>query len=144
METERTATLESALEAFENCRYAEAAEQFSALTDSDAAGIYALAAGALAGSADAAALTESWEKAVSLVRRAGDDRFCSLAETLYRAFSVLTANVYQKCNRKQQMAFAVLNKDVSFEKKEYVLTEMRRVLLESHKESHAIFRVMIT
>lgn len=65
-----------------------------------------------------------------------------IAEEARQAVSILANTVYRNCNDWQKMEYAALQKDVNFEKKEYVLQQFQRILLAADVEYRAVLEFL--
>ena len=140
---EKNSKFEAAMEKWKEGAYDCAAREFEDLLsenpDNPRIRLYCLVSRGL--SADAVtgvALADTWEQSAELLKQNPDHEFWEEARQL---FSVYANAVYIRCNDWQKLEYALLQKDVSFEKKELVLKEFQKILLKADVEYKAVLTV---
>lgn len=83
-------------------------------------------------------LTKTWEQIEPLLEATPQYDFLEEARQL---LSIYANAVYTRCNEWQMLEYALLQKDVSFEKKELVLKEFQKILLKADIEYKAVLNV---
>lgn len=128
--------MDAFLEKFNAGAYAEAAALLEADSTSLEARLLLPAARAMAEeTVNAAALCAAWEQ-VKPVLEAGVSH--DQAEQARAWMAVVANTVYTRCNDWQKVEYGALQKDVSFERKEYVLKEFQRILLAADVEYRGV------
>lgn len=91
-------------------------------------------------------LEETWQsfKTLLLQQRASADdaAFLSFAQTVQELLTLCATTLYRTCNDRLKLEYALLQKDVSFEKKEYVIDRMRELLLGADVDFGAILQIL--
>ncbi|MCI8599371.1 MAG: hypothetical protein HFJ10_13195 [Lachnospiraceae bacterium] len=141
---EKLISLESAIETFNNGEYADAAQDLKFLLEQEPDNFrirlyYLVSLGLSASPVKGEDLTKVWNQAESLLRQTEE---YNLMEEARHLLSIYANAVYIRCNDWQKMEYALLQKDVSFEKKELVLKEFQRILLEADVEYRAVLNVL--
>lgn len=99
---------------------------------------------ALQAPASAEGLSTLWLEAQSVMKdieaMPAPERFIEAAK-LVRLLALPRAALFRKCNDRQKLEYAYLEKDVCFEKKEYVIAEFQRILLEAEQEYSVVLRL---
>ncbi len=88
-------------------------------------------------------LRKTWDAVRPLLEQGveGEDPFL-FAEETRRALALCTTALYRACNDRQMVEFTLLKKDVSFENKEYVLSEFQRLLNAADEDYRAVLTVI--
>lgn len=86
-------------------------------------------------------LLETWQCIKSLMQQESSEPL-SLAATVQEVVARCTTALYRTCNDRLKLEYAVLQGEVSFEKKEYVIDRMRELLLGADVDFGAILRVL--
>lgn len=141
---EKLLSLESAIEKFNNGDYTNAAQNLKSLLKQDPDNIrirlyYMVSLGLSAAPVKGEDLTSVWHQAEDLLRQT---EAYDLMEEARQLLSIYANAVYIRCNDWQKMEYALLQKDVSLEKKDLVLKEFQRILLEADVEYRAVLTVL--
>ena len=139
-------TLHDALELFDRKEYSAALSIFENLAEDKApkAQLYGACCKFLAATpATAALLGQTWQTVLGLLEQTEEteNRF-AFAEEARMALALCTTALYRACNDRQMLEYGMLQKDVSFEKKEYVLREFQRVLKAADEDYRAVLTVI--
>ena len=91
-------------------------------------------------------LAETWQsiKTLLLQQQANGDNaaFLAFVQTAQELLTLCATSLYRACNDRLKLEYAMLQKDVSFEKKEYVIDRMRELLLGADVDFGAILRIL--
>ncbi len=89
-------------------------------------------------------LADTWQSIKTLLRQENGDNVPSpaLAQTAQELLTLCATSLYRACNDRLKLEYAMLQKDVSFEKKEYVIDRMRELLLGADIDFTAIVEVL--
>lgn len=91
-------------------------------------------------------LAETWQsiKTLLLQQQESSDNaaFLAFARTAQELLTLCATSLYRACNDRLKLEYAMLQKDVSFEKKEYVIDRMRELLLGADVDFGAILRIL--
>lgn len=141
--TEKQSAFEAAKEKWIEGSYDAAAQELHALLarypeDTRIRLHYLVCLGLSAVPVKGEALIDTWEQAAELLKQTPQQEFWEEARQL---FSVYANAVYIHCNEWQKLEYALLQKDVNFEKKELVLKEFQKILLKADVEYKAILKV---
>ena len=117
---------------FNDGKFDEIAAQYqaSAPTEETCAGLYVLAAQYLSAlPLSREGLEKMWQQMKQLLQQAGPQISLALASAVQDTAARCTAAFYRACNDRLKLEYALLQKDVCFEKKEYVIRRMQELLL---------------
>lgn len=138
--------MEEAVAAFEKTTYTNAGDLFREAVqmepDALEPSVYALVCPFMAGDRTAERLAPLWEQVKEKLAAALEAGDFAGAVTVKKLMAICTAAVYRNCNDHQMVEYAMLNKDVKLEKKEFIFDEIRRVLLEADEEYKVCLLVM--
>ncbi len=91
-------------------------------------------------------LADTWQsiKTLLLQQQESSDNaaFLAFAQTAQELLTLCATSLYRACNDRLKLEYAMLQKDVSFEKKEYVIDRMRELLLGADVDFTAILEVL--
>ena len=87
-------------------------------------------------------LTETWQRIKPLMQQRLAAAPLALAATAQEAVAQCATAHYRACNDRLKLEYAVLQGQVSFEKKEYVIDRMRELLLGADVDFDAILQVL--
>lgn len=142
-ETERIAEL------FQDGKYGEIAAlgPSEGPWDEPIAGVYCLAAHYLSKMPlTREGLADTWQSIKTLLlqqQAQGDGKApLPLVQTSQELLTLCATSLYRACNDRLKLEYAMLQKDVSFEKKEYVIDRMRELLLGADIDFTAIVEVL--
>ena len=119
---------------FDDGKFDEIAAQYqaSAPTEETCAGLYVLAAQYLSAlPLSREGLEKMWQQMKQLLQQAGPQISLALASAVQDTAARCTAAFYRACNDRLKLEYALLQKDVCFEKKEYVIRRMQELLLQA-------------
>ena len=144
-----TLTLPSALDDGRTCLaqgdYHAAAEIFSRLQEQHPYALYYVwATTQLQHSPSGEELLACWDQVKEHFLTVPDSEAQLYALCAQDAIRLLAFKVYRDCNENQLKQYTLLNKDVSFEKKEQVLSSLQKILLEADRQYSAIFHVLFS
>ncbi len=130
---------------FNDGKFDEIAAQYqaSAPTEETCAGLYVLAAQYLSAlPLSREGLEKMWQQMKQLLQQAGPQISLALASAVQDTAARCTAAFYRACNDRLKLEYALLQKDVCFEKKEYVIRRMQELLLQADVDFSAALGVL--
>ena len=138
--------MEEAVAAFEKTNYTKAGglflEAVALKPEATESSVYALVCPFMSGDRTAERLAPLWEQMKEKLAAALEAGDFAAAVTVKKLMANCTAAVYRNCNDHQMVEYAMLNKDVKLEKKEFIFDEIRRVLLEADEQYKICLLVM--
>lgn len=122
-----------------------AAQFFSAMESQEPLAVpFSLVSTAMAESISASTLTAVWDQIASHLSQIPCACWEDHVLCAYDGIQIFLHRLYDDCNQRQKEQYTALNREISFENKERILSSLQRILLEAEKEYNAIFHVMFS
>lgn len=122
-----------------------AAQFFSSMESQEPLAVYfTLVSTAMAEEVSASSLTTVWNQIASHLSQTPCSCWEEHVLCAYEAIQFFLHRLYDDCNQRQKEEYTALNREVSFENKERILSSLQRILLEAEEEYNAMFHVMFS